>query len=325
MDPRLRCGVGPVSVAESIEAAGGEVRWLQRSDDVRLRYAVFDSPGSSQWCLLLPGYTEFIEKHLETVDDLRRRGFGVVTLDWRGQGLSSRALADRSKGHIVDFADHLGDLDAVTADAGLAESVRRDGTPLTVLGHSMGGHLALRYCANRPAEVGRAVLVAPMMGVTRIQTPGLLLVEALCALGFAGHYIFGGRPYGPERRIFDGNRLTSDQGRFERLHRLIDGNPDLAVADPTMGWVRAAMRSIAITRTPGWLEAISTPLLVAVAGRDRIVDNAATQAALARLPSAHEVMLREAEHEILGEVDGIRAAFWREVDGFLDRSQPGQV
>ncbi len=308
-------------MAETIADAGGDVRWLERSGGVRLRYAVFGPPGAQGWCVLLPGYTEFIEKHLETVADLRRRDFGVVTLDWRGQGLSSRALADRSKGHVIDFSEHLSDLDAVTSDAGIAGS-----GPATVLGHSMGGHLALRFCANRPGEVRRAVFVAPMLGVTQIQTAGLMLVEALCGLGLAGRYIFGGKPYGPERRVFEGNRLTSDRARFERLHRLIDADRDLAVADPTMGWVRAAMRSIAEIRRPGWMEAIATPLLIAIAGQDRIVDNAAIEASLARLPDARVTRLTDARHEILGETDAIRADFWREVDAFLgtDPPTPGQ-
>jgi lysophospholipase len=302
-----------MSVPETIAAAGGETRWLDRPDGMRLRYAVFGPAGERGWCVLLPGYTEFIEKHLETVGDLRARGFGVVVLDWRGQGLSGRALADRSKGHVKDFDDHLNDLDAVIAACPELAAGRR-----TMLGHSMGGHLTIRHCHRHPDAVSRAVVIAPMMGVTRLGPAGAALVRGIVRVGFAGSYIFGGQPYGPRRAQFDGNRLTSDPQRFARLHRLIAANPDLALADPTMGWVDAAWRSIALTRKPGWLEAVRTPLLVAIAGNERIVDNRSTERALRRLPNATAVRIDGAEHELLGETDAHRAALWAAIDGFLD-------
>ena len=49
-------------------------------------------------CLLLNGQTEFIEKYFEVIDELRGRGFSVVTFDWRGQGGSDRLLPDPPQG-----------------------------------------------------------------------------------------------------------------------------------------------------------------------------------------------------------------------------------
>ncbi|MDF1790364.1 MAG: alpha/beta hydrolase [Thalassobaculaceae bacterium] len=307
-------------VADTIEEAGGETRWLDRPDGMLLRYAVFGPAGRAGWCVFLPGYTEFIEKHLETVGDLRARGFGVVVLDWRGQGLSARFLPDRSKGHVDTFDTHLDDLDAVIADAGVVQA-----GPLTVIGHSMGGHLSIWYCRRRPERVSRCVAIAPMIGVAAVTPAVGGLLAVFCAVGLSGRYVFGGGPYGPERQRFEGNRLTSDRGRFARTHRLIDANPDLAVADPTFGWVRAAWRSIQLTHGPGWFEEIRLPILVVLAGRDRIVDNRATERAVLRLPTVTEVRMETAEHEILGETDAIRAELWAAIDGFLGTDQGVQT
>lgn len=301
-----------MTVPDTIEAAGGETRWLDRPDGMHLRYAVFGPAGPAGWCLFLPGYTEFIEKHLETVGDLRARGFGVVVLDWRGQGLSARFLPDTSKGHIDSFETHLDDLDAVVADAGLPE-----GAPLTVFGHSMGGHLAIWFCRRHPDRVARAVAIAPMIGVAALGRPVGALLSVFCAVGLSGRYVFGGAPYGPQRQRFEGNRLTSDRARFERVHRLIAANPALAVSDPTFGWVRAAWRSIQFTHGAGWFESIRMPILVALAEDDRIVDNAATERAILRLPAVTELRIPAARHEILGETDAIRATFWAAADRFL--------
>lgn len=304
-----------MTVAETIAEAGGTVLWLDRPGGVRVRAAVFGEPGPRGWCAFLPGYTEFIEKNLETMADLRARGFAVVTLDWRGQGLSSRLLADRHKGSVLRMEDHRDDALAV-----LERVDAFDRGPMFLLGHSMGGHLALRLLMHRPEIARAAVLSAPMVDITRIGLPrpaACALIESLCALGLRDRYVFGGTGYGPKRRRFEGNRLTHDTERFDRMHRLIDAQPDLVITDPTFGWVRAAFRSIRYAMAPGRLEVVRTPILIAKAGREAIVSNRAIDEAVHRLPNARLTVSPEANHEILRETDSVRAGFWRSVDDFL--------
>ena len=129
----------------SIEAC---VHWVDTPDGLRLRAARWPG-GPRGTVLLLNGRTEFIEKYLEPVAELQSRGFAVWSLDWRGQGLSSRLLADPVPGHAVRFTDHLDDhlLDElVLPDAG--------GRPLVLLAHSAPGtHLwpGGRRCSRGPS------------------------------------------------------------------------------------------------------------------------------------------------------------------------------
>ena len=77
---------------------------LKTRDGVTLRFARWDPPpGRKGTVCLFQGRAEFIEKYFETVRDLRARGFAVATLDWRGQGLSERALRDPRKGHVAQL------------------------------------------------------------------------------------------------------------------------------------------------------------------------------------------------------------------------------
>ena len=56
------------SVPETVEAAGGLTVSIERPGGIRLRAARFGSAEAPRGrCLFLPGYTEFIEKHLESV------------------------------------------------------------------------------------------------------------------------------------------------------------------------------------------------------------------------------------------------------------------
>src|ERR1700726_4973604 len=80
---------------------------LKTPDGVSLRFARWaPPPGRKGTVCLFGGRAEFIEKYFETVRDLRTRGFAVATLDWRGQGLSERALRNSRKGYVRDFSGY---------------------------------------------------------------------------------------------------------------------------------------------------------------------------------------------------------------------------
>ena len=85
--------------------------FLERAG-ARLRYACWNVPGTARGTVVvLTGRGEFIEKYAtEVVGELLGRGYAVIAMDWRGQGLSDRPLADRNKGHIDNFATYMADL-----------------------------------------------------------------------------------------------------------------------------------------------------------------------------------------------------------------------
>jgi len=69
----------------------------------------------------------------------------VIALDWRGFGLS-----DTSGGDSYWFPDYLGDLDALLDQLS-------PGAPVDLLGHSMGGNVAMSYAGVRPQRIRRLV------------------------------------------------------------------------------------------------------------------------------------------------------------------------
>ena len=304
----------------TIEDQGGTVRWLEADDGTRLRTAAFPAKGAGEGRLLfLTGFSEFIEKHLESIGEWQARGFAVWTMDWRGQGLSDRPLDNPDKGHVEDFDRFLGDLDLL-----LAEVVPH--APITLVGHSMGGHLALRLAHDRPARIARLVLIAPMIElVLPMGTHGLaqLATLGLSWFGFDDHYAPGGQDYGQWRETFEGNILTSDRARFEATVAQIRANRALGIGAPTIGWGRAAFRSIDEIRSSGYVEAVFAPTLVVGAGRDALVDTDAAKALMRRLPRGRFLVIEDALHEILQERDEIRARFWRAFDGFVSETGGG--
>jgi pimeloyl-ACP methyl ester carboxylesterase len=77
--------------------------------------------------------------------DALRRDWRVIAPDWRGYGLTGRTDADS-----YWFPDYFGDLDALLSHF-------QPNAPATLIGHSMGGNVAVMYAGIRPQRVARVV------------------------------------------------------------------------------------------------------------------------------------------------------------------------
>jgi lysophospholipase len=83
----------------------------------------------------------------------------------------------------------------------------------------------------------------------------------------------------------------------------------------TWGWLDAAFRSLALL----WagLGRVRVPVLVMIPTSDGLVDNAATRAAMARIPDARLEVIDVTGHELLRERDVVRAAVLARAMEFL--------
>lgn len=296
-------------------------RFITTPQGHRLRTQVFDAaPGASPRgvCVLLHGQTEFIEKYQEVVGELNARGFTVATFDWPGQGGSYRLLPNPLKAHIDDFATYLLALWFFMDEVVKPISPK----PPVALAHSMGGHILLRAMHNRPDAFACAVLSAPMLraltrGYPRWVADAAMAFENL--IGKGENWIWGMDQRDPFLVTFDTQLVTSDRARFDRTNVFLRAHPDLRLAGPTWGWLKQATRSMATVMAPGYAEAITTPVLLCAAGKDRIVDVTAEYEFIARLPHGELLDLKESEHEILMENDSVRARFWGAFDGFVGK------
>lgn len=264
------------------------------------------------------GRSEFIEKYFEVIADLRRRGFAVAIMDWRGQGGSHRPLSNPRKGWVRSFAEYDKDLAAFMQQVVLPNCP----APHFALAHSMGGHILLRIASQPSCPFERIAVVGPMLRfhdskVGTSQRLAQVYATVGSALGFGRAYIRGGSDDSADPVRFEGNPLTSDKERFTRNRALIEAAPHLLLGAPTIGWLNAAYRSMAMLNKPAYAERVRVPLLIGIAGRDTVVDSRATEAFAARVKLCTSLMLPLARHEILQEVDDIRARFWAAFDAYL--------
>lgn len=304
----------------TIESIGGQQSFAVMADGTRVRYARFRPEAPVARTVFLPGFTEFIEKHLETISELLDRRHEVLCLDWRGQGLSDRALPDRHRGYVASMELFLSDLREILEITEFGRE--RPDLRYFLIGHSMGGHLALRASAQAGEPVERIIVIAPMIDIETGAFPRAIspfLARLAVALGLAGRYPPGAGGYGDTARTFDGNDLTNDEARFRRTHAFIDREPALALGNPTFGWITAAFRSIESLRRPETIARIRQPVLIVGAGDERVVSKDALSWLEGALADARLVEIAGAKHEILNETDAVRTIFWREADAFLSR------
>lgn len=105
---------------------------------------------------LAHGYGEHMGRYEHVAARLTAAGFQVYALDHHGHGRSEGA---RGK---VSLADAVTDLDELIVSVAIEHN---PGLPQFLLGHSMGGAIALRYAMRFQQRLGGLVVTAPLAAV----------------------------------------------------------------------------------------------------------------------------------------------------------------
>ena len=308
----------PTLAARFLEPAG--LRWgrFPAEGGASLRWAHLAAPPRGGrpgvHCILVGGFSEFIEKYFETMRDLAARGISVWCLDWRGQGGSERDPLLPTRPLARDFDRDVRDLTAFT-EAMLPKDERR-----LLIAHSMGGAIALLALRQNPGLVNAAVLSAPMLkieaGMPRIVARAFAWTAS--TLGFSKMFVPGAGPWRFNRRLSADTSPTShDPERCLIQNAWFEAQPRLRVDGPTFGWVNAAFQMTDRFGVKGFFESISTPILLGSAGRERFVNPRKHRRAAKRLQQCRLVEFPTAKHELFMEADVYRQAWFAEIDAFV--------
>lgn len=111
-----------------------------------------ESPQAS--LLLIHGLGEHSGRYGALVEGLVDLGLAVFTFDGRGHGKSQRP---KPSAYIDSLAEYLGDIDALFSKVKGYVS----GVPVFIMGHSMGGGMAVAYALKYQPELSGIILSAP--------------------------------------------------------------------------------------------------------------------------------------------------------------------
>lgn len=251
------------------------------ADGIRLQRLRWMPPGAPIATLLIVhGLSDHGARYESAARILVSAGIAVQTYDLRGHGRSGGA-----RGHARHFDVLLRDLDRIRGV--VADEAAN--APLFLLGHSMGGLIAIRYLEEYPDAFRGAVIVSPWLGTVVRPAKwkaGLARVLSRVAPGvpFRARIPSGYLSHDPEvGPRFDADPLAHD------------------VITPRLWTEVSAAIDMAFARTGR----IRVPVLFLLAGDDRIVDTARSRELGTSIPGdrADIRVLDGRFHEILHETD----------------------
>src|SRR4051812_3184735 len=236
-----------------------------------IRYRV---TGGGQPVVLVHGWL-FSGRIWEQLADRLAQRFTVYTLDLMGFGDSDKPIS----GYGVRYGSRL--LYAFCAHFGLAHAA--------VVGHDVGGAMAVKLAADHPDVVGRIVLIATPANEKQVDLPPLLWLATMPVAGPVFYTL--GRLLRPLRRLWmrpfvlDADDLTEE---------VVDdaGKSIPAAVTKTIDVMRREIARGRLVRQAG---VIKVPVLVVAGEEDQIVDPQAADE-WARSVSTEVVLLDECGH-----------------------------
>lgn len=262
--------------------------------DLQLNYEI---GGQGAAVLCLHGWASSLRMWQRTGRRLAA-DYRVVSLDLPGFGASSRPPAD------FDFR-------APSYAAIVSAFLERAApAPVVILGHSMGGLIALQMALTYPHLVSGLILSNPV--VTGNVGPGL---GAFLRSRLGQHVLHLSQRSRLLARI--GQQTFFADARFFRGAALRRNVVDMARAAPEA--VAGCLRAVLSTDLSAELPGITVPTLVITGAHDMTVPVTDARLAAQRIPGAHLAIVPRASHLPMDEQPVL---FDRLVEGYLARYRP---
>jgi alpha-beta hydrolase superfamily lysophospholipase len=269
-----------------------DVAFWTAADGARLALRRARAAGRARGALiLLHGFGDHSGRHGELATWFAERGVSVWALDQRGHGRSPG-----KRGHVSRFAQFVSDVAALRKLVGGEEAA-----PQLLLGHSFGGTVVLRYLETAPEGLAGAIVSSPFLAVA-VAVP--LWKRALARV------LLDLQPALPVATGLNVAHLSTDPV----VGQAASSDP-LCHRVMTPRAYREMLQAQRAVLAEG--DRIGVPLLVLLAGDDRIVSRAASEAFARALPGEVSVAVYEGFfHEVFNEPQ--RARVYRDVEQWLD-------
>lgn len=276
------------------DTASGGIATFTASDGYRWHYRQYPARGPARAHVVgLHGIQSHGGWYEYSCGRLSQAGFEVAFLDRRGSGLNQR-----ERGDTPGFRRLLHDLKE------FLQPRRAAGLPVFLMGISWGGKLAVALQRRHPGLVDGLALLCP--GIRPLIRPPFF---QRCTI--AGTRLFRPRKLFPIP-LSDPELFTATPHWLEFLR-----------TDPLSLHRATARFLIESVRLDGYLRfaarSVRVPVLLMLAGRDRIIDNAQTRRFLDRLPAVDKEVIEypDAHHTLEFEPDPER--FVSDLRGWLEK------
>lgn len=269
---------------------------LERSQHPPLFYRSCRTAHEKGRMVIVHGLGEHSGRYLNLADHLVKSGFSLWIPDLRGHGKSGGA-----RGHVETFDDYIRDAGAVL-DLALADNP--DGVPVFLLGHSMGGLVAVGVALEWQGRLAGLTLSSPALGVASNLPAVKKAAVTLLARLFPRMGI---------KNELDPQNVSRDPDIVKRYME------DPLVHDRvSTRWFIQFMQ--AIEKAHNRAADIQLPILIQAAGEDRLVSTPSVQAFYNNLaePDRELKVYAGLFHEIYNETEPDRQTVIDDLTAWLD-------
>ena len=242
------------------------------SNGFNIFYRSFSAAKEKARLVIAHGLGEHSGRYERVVQRLVAQGISVWALDFCGHGQS-----DGRRGHIESFDQYIADLDKLIDKAaeGASQQMR-----IFLLGHSLGGLIALNYALRFPDKLNGLVVSSPVLA-SKVKIPPFKKM-----LGQVMSAIWPGLSMSNE---LDPTKISHDPSVV-----------DAYIQDPlvhnrvTARWFTEFLSAMArVNQSAGNMK---TPILMQIAGDDFLVDAAASQTFY------HQLRLKDKTIHVYGDL-----------------------
>lgn len=238
--------------------------------------------------MLVHGQGDHSGRYAHVAEHMARMSFSVWACDYPGHGKSGG-----KRGHIDKFDDYLADINRMIQIA-----KERDATTKTFLiGHSLGGLIALDYAEKNESELAGLVVIAPLLRLKMKVSP---------AKAFIGRMVSSIVPSFSMGAGIDARLLSHDE---EVVRKYV--NDPLVHGLATARFYTELLR--AQNETIHAADKLTLPCLIMQGGADGIADASATVNFFKKMVSSdktlkvyegfyHEILNEPGKESILGDI-----------------------
>jgi len=237
-----------------------------KHDGLSIFYRQYKANPEKARMVIAHGLGEHSGRYVNVINRLVPKGISIFAPDFRGHGKS-----DGKRGHILSFGDYLEDLYSMF---GVALKEKKPGMKCFLLGHSMGGLIAINYAISRQETIDGLIISSPSLGVA-VKIPAIKAV-----LGKAMSSLWPGLSLNNE---LDASKISHDE-KVVAAYR----NDPLVHDRVTARWFTEFLS--AMENANNQVLKIKVPFLMQIAGDDHLVNAAASKSFFEKLSSKDKTL-----------------------------------
>jgi len=262
----------------------------------KIFFRMFEAPDEKARMVIAHGLGEHSGRYENLIMQLVPMGISLWIPDFRGHGKSQG-----KRGHVLSFDEYTSDL---TGMLEMAHQGKPDNKKMFLLGHSMGGLIALALAQGSHKMIDGLIVSSPLIG---------MVIDVPLLKKFMGKVMSSLYPGLSLKNELDPSKISKD------------GDVVKAYIDDTMVHSRVSARWF--TETMAAMESIRTsmsgleiPFLMQLAGDDYLVKTASSRTFFERLKARDKTMYeyKEMYHEIYNAPNDQRAKVLNDLTTWLD-------